>query len=514
MHTLIILKADENQLLALKETLQTFSAATGLHINFEKNTFLPICIDSDYACHLASIFECPVSSFPQPYLGLPLSTTKLCTRDFQPLIAASDKYLAGWKGHLLNEMGRTTLVTSVLASGSVYHMSSLLLFKGTADSLVQKQRAFLWPGENKCRGSQCKVAWEDVTLPKEKGGLGVPNLAKKNASLLKKFLLKFHSAPPAPWIDWIRNAYGWNEQFDFGDDIPSMTPIWRDIYALLPSFRSETKVLLGNGQMTAFWMDLWFGSQTLAEMFPALFLHTLRPNASVARVLTVPSLQLSLRPRLTYAASSELSELIPLMSSVNLNLSSSDTRVLRSNNKAPTSKDHYLASFQEYPDDPFAPAIWRSYAPQKCKFFLWLLHRDRLRTKARLLHCHMHNNGECPFCTAEENCFHLFIGCTRSRNFWTFIGLDLASLPEALGVDQLWIVNPFQENDRRIASTILICVLWNIWKCRNMKVFRNEDESNLLLSRRCHEDLVLWSNRCSSSAGRLKLVEWSNFFPV
>ena len=142
-------------------------------------------------------------------------------------------------------------------------------------------------------------------------------------------------------------------------------------------------------------------------------------------------------------------------------------------------------------------------------FFFFLFH---LVSLFRI--CTTMETGECPFCTAEEDCFHLSIGCTRSRNFWTFIGLDLASLPEALGVDQLWIVNPFQENDRRIASTILICVLWNIWKCRNMEVFRNEDESNLLLSRRCHEDLVLWSNRCSSSAGRLKLVEWSNFFPV
>jgi hypothetical protein len=97
-------------------------------------------------------------------------------------------------------MGRTTLVTSVLASASVYHMSSLLLFKGTVETLIQKQRAFLWTGENKCRGSQCKVAWDDVSLPKEKGGLGVPNLTKKNVSLLKKFLFKFHCAPSMPWI--------------------------------------------------------------------------------------------------------------------------------------------------------------------------------------------------------------------------------------------------------------------------------------------------------------------------
>lgn len=113
-------------------------------------------------------------------------------------------------------------------------MCSLLLLKGTADSLVQKQRAFLWTGEAKCKGRQCQVAWEDCCLPKCKGGLGIPDISKKNVSLLKKFLFKFHCAPSAPWIDWLRLQYGWNEHRDFGDDIASITPIWRDIYALYP----------------------------------------------------------------------------------------------------------------------------------------------------------------------------------------------------------------------------------------------------------------------------------------
>jgi len=77
--------------------------------------------------------------------------------------------------------------------------------------------------------------------------------------------------------------------------------IWKDIYDQLPSFRNEAKVLIGNGLMMAFWLDLWFGSITLADMFPALFSHTLHPNASVAR-RSVSNLQLSLWPRLTAAA--------------------------------------------------------------------------------------------------------------------------------------------------------------------------------------------------------------------
>jgi len=57
----------------------------------------------------------------------------------------------------------------------------------------------------------------------------------------------------------LRQQYGWNDDIDFGDDHPSITPIWKDIYTLLPSFREETKVIVGNGRMTAFWNDLWWG---------------------------------------------------------------------------------------------------------------------------------------------------------------------------------------------------------------------------------------------------------------
>ncbi|KAF8700167.1 hypothetical protein HU200_034538 [Digitaria exilis] len=129
--------------------------------------------------------------------------------------------------------------------------------------------------------------------------------------------------------------YGWNEVRDFGDEMVNMTPIWKDIYALLPSFRDETKVLLGNGKMTSFWLDLWCGSLPLANTFPALFSHVTRPNTSVAWVLSTPELLLSLRSRPTGAARRELLELQALVSPTMLDNDVSDARIFRHNQKPP-----------------------------------------------------------------------------------------------------------------------------------------------------------------------------------
>jgi len=96
---------------------------------------------------LAEILGCSVSSFPQTYLGLPLSPHKLKFADYQPLLFSFDRYLAGWKARLLSTGGRIVLVNSVLGSLPIYYMSSILLPKKVVEALDAKRRAFLWTGE-------------------------------------------------------------------------------------------------------------------------------------------------------------------------------------------------------------------------------------------------------------------------------------------------------------------------------------------------------------------------------
>ena len=71
--TLILYRASPDAAAHLKRILDDFAFATGLAINLNKSCFIPMTINSEATLSITSTLRCPISSFPQPYLGLPLS---------------------------------------------------------------------------------------------------------------------------------------------------------------------------------------------------------------------------------------------------------------------------------------------------------------------------------------------------------------------------------------------------------------------------------------------------------
>jgi hypothetical protein len=64
-------------------------------INFHKSTMVPMHVSEGVVGRLVDILECKRDTFPQTYMGLPLSNTKLRLSAFAPQIAKVDRYLFG-----------------------------------------------------------------------------------------------------------------------------------------------------------------------------------------------------------------------------------------------------------------------------------------------------------------------------------------------------------------------------------------------------------------------------------
>ena len=128
--TLIIVLANEKQLLALKRMLLVFAQSIGLDVNYHKSSMDPINVSQEETERLASIFGCQVRKMPFTYLGLPVGTTRPTMSDLMPLVTcmerrmtASSSFLAqGGRLQYLNSAYHPCQSSSVVACSS--HLAS------------------------------------------------------------------------------------------------------------------------------------------------------------------------------------------------------------------------------------------------------------------------------------------------------------------------------------------------------------------------------------------------------
>ena len=142
--TLIIVKATTNAAKHLKHILDAFAAATGLQINFTKTTFIPLNVDPQDAAQMATDLGTNISSFPQTYLGLPLSPHKLPPSAFQPVVDRCDTYLAGWCALLLSRGGKLVLLSAILGSLPTYFMLCFSFPVQVIEAIDKRPRTFFW----------------------------------------------------------------------------------------------------------------------------------------------------------------------------------------------------------------------------------------------------------------------------------------------------------------------------------------------------------------------------------
>jgi len=201
--TLIVCRGGVADVTRLRVLLDQFADATGLKINYSKSTAVPMHVPNTVLPQCIAALGCREEGFPQTYLGLPLSHSKLKLSTFAPYIAKADRYLAGWQATLLNPMGRTVLINVVLDSQLVYLMSALPIPLGVLTKVDQRRRAFLWTGEDVARGANCLVAWAQVCDSRDNGGLSIRNLTLQNSCLLLKLLHRLHHEAGSSWASWV-----------------------------------------------------------------------------------------------------------------------------------------------------------------------------------------------------------------------------------------------------------------------------------------------------------------------
>jgi len=240
--TLVVFKAEAEAALKLKEILDEFVALSGLQINFDKSTLVPIHVPEHIANLCVQAIGCSKQSFPQQYLGLPLSATKLPVSTFNTYI---QKFLSSWQADLLNPMGRCIMVNAVLDSILVYLMGSRQIPQTTIQAMDAKRRAFFWSADKNghCSPGACLIARDNISCPREFGGLGVRDLGIQNICLLLKLIHRLHCPQSSAWAQWVQGRASISSlQGDLHGEH------WQTLRSILPLYQAITTVSVGDGR--------------------------------------------------------------------------------------------------------------------------------------------------------------------------------------------------------------------------------------------------------------------------
>ena len=262
---------------------------------------------------------------------------------------------------------------------------------------------------------------------------------------------------------------------------------------------------VGDGTNTLFWKDKWLDGHSIRELAPRVFdlVSKRRANKRTVReALTNEKWLEDIQGAISVEGLVEFLEVWDLLSMVELQVGTPDKHIWRlSNSGEYYAKSAYEVLFQGAVYFKPAERIWKSNAPPKCRFFMWLVAHNRCWTADRLARRGLPHPARCLLCDQEEeNIQHLLVGCVFSRQFWfslfqRFGLISLAPQPQDINFDDWWekaeasVVGDL----RKGLNSLVILGAWCLWRHRNNCVFNGSSPSVAAAISLASEEAHLWS---------------------
>lgn len=401
------------------EVFKKFAAISGLCISLEKSTLFLAGVSGHSRDDISARFPFETGSLPVRYLGLPLLTKRMSLDDCLPLLEKIRDRISSWKHRFLSFAGRLQLLGSVIASLTNFWISAFRLPSACIKEIEKICAAFLWSGPD-LNPRKNKLAWKDVCMPKNEGGLGLKSLNEVNKVSCYKLIWRIVSSTKSLWVNWIqkellRSASFWS--------VKERTNNGSWMWKKLLKYRSQAKdfhlMEVRSGLQTSFWYDKWCSLGCLYEILGERgFIDLGIPsNATVASVLESHR---GRRHRQGILNKIELE--IEQIRERGQCLEKDIALWRRSDNKYKprfTTSETWLQIRQAGQKINWYKDIWFSNSVPKYSFMLWLAAKYRLTTGDRMLSWNRGVNASCSFCqTPTETLEHLFFACTYSSRIW------------------------------------------------------------------------------------------------
>ncbi|XP_031737043.1 uncharacterized protein LOC116402131 [Cucumis sativus] len=458
---MIFCAADNYSMSFIKETIKRFGELSGLFANLAKSSIFLVGVNSSKASRLAANMGFSIGHLPVRYLGLPLLFGRLQSCDCDPLIQRITSRIRSWSARVLSFAGRLQLVRSVLRSLQVYWASVFMLPMKVHRDVDKILRSYLWRGKEEGRGG-AKVAWDEVCLPFDEGGLAIRDGSSWNIASTLKILWLLLVKSGSLWVAWVeayilkgRSMLGWVDLGVLGLSCVSGISI-----KLILRWRWAMAGSLECG---------WIQGGTIIQQFGERVIY----DAGSRRDARLVDFMVRDGDWRWPLVSLDLMDIWDWIQGVRPSSSVEDRWVW-----VPGSLDSFsIASAWETirPHSSrvgWSGLLWDRGNIPKHSFYAWLAIRDRLGTRDRLSQWDRSIPLSCMLCGGNyESRDHLFFSCPFGWEIWSRILLFMSSSHRIgyWGVELSWICNQgIGKGVRRKLWHLLWCAtIYFIWKERN-----------------------------------------------
>jgi hypothetical protein len=293
------------------------------------------------------------------------------------------------------------------------------------------------------------------------------------------------------WLQKTDQSRPWH-----GLTIPIQQPV-KDLFA------ASLISYVGNGSNTLFWTDKWLNGCSIRDLAPEVASKVSKralTSLTVSQALVNRQWIAHIKTPLSLIGIQQFLLLWDTLGEVQLS-QEEDRHVWRHEASGLfSSKSCYkVLLFGSTVFEPWK-RLWKTWAPPKCKFFLWLAIRNKCWTADRLQLRGMPHPDVCPMCDqAQETIQHLLTACIFARQFWhtilAAIGLGhLTPTADEENFADWWgkASHKVVKTRKKGLNSLIILGAWCLWLQRNRAVFHGESPSLPRIFRCFSDEYVCW----------------------
>lgn len=461
---LLFSKGDSSSIFAVLDAVSMFSSISGLSPNPAKCTcyFGNIDIETKLAALDYSGFI--EGSLPVMYLGIPLVSRNLTVRDCQPLITRICKRISIWTSHFISQAGRLQLINAILFAIQGFWAGCIFLPNKVIKAVQGVFARYLWTGSLTSRGVY-KVSWSDCCYPKDEGGIGIKNLSVWSTAAILFQLWRIINKEDSIWIEWLYK-YELKKKGFWTMRIP-----YKCSWSLRRILHGRTlasrfiRYVPGRSSMFLFWHDPWLLNSPLSCRFDDSLLSALELDSMALLQVVRNSGQWNFGVS-NYSLVREIRQ-----ECTNIMIANHDSINWNYGVVWPVKISTIYADLSTHnAKPPWFSFVWHNFNPPRYAFYAWLIIKERLLTKDRMISFHMNTDAKCLLCQLfDESHEHLFCYCPFVR-----IILDACPVP----VSHIWadyfngncLLSQVDPTRRKVAYLYISASFYHLWAERNLRL--------------------------------------------